>query len=56
MAREPLDLMADAIRGAANDTRSVCVLQRVDSLRVVKGMWGYSNPARALPTIWLVRY
>ena len=48
LAREPLDLMADAIRNAANDTGSARVLQAVDSLRVVKGMWGYSNPARAL--------
>ena len=40
VARAPLELMADAIRAAAEDTQATPVLQAIDSIRGVQGMWG----------------
>ena len=48
VARAPLELMADAIRAAVENTQATPVLQAIDSIRVVQGMWGYTNPARML--------
>lgn len=42
---EPLDLMMRACREAEEDT-GVKLLSRVQSVRVVRGMWSYENPAR----------
>lgn len=47
-AREPLALMLDAVNAAADDCGNPQILKAVDSVRVVRGMWGYGNPARAL--------
>ena len=47
-AKAPLDLMRDAVRAAGEDTGNPKVLEQADSVRVVRGMWGYSNPARAV--------
>lgn len=47
-AREPLELMLDAVHAAATDCGAPGILKAVDSIRVVRGMWGYGNPARAL--------
>ncbi len=46
-AREPLDLMLDAVRAAAQDTGSPDALH-ADSVRVVRGMWPYADPARVI--------
>ncbi|MDA0821441.1 MAG: acetyl-CoA acetyltransferase [Proteobacteria bacterium] len=48
VAREPLALMLAAVRAAAADCGNPRILAEVDSVRVVRGMWGYGNPARAL--------
>ncbi len=47
-AREPLALMECAIREAVADTGGRGVLASADSIRVIRGMWRYGNPARRL--------
>lgn len=47
-AKEPLELMVDAVNAAADDTGNPKLLAQVDSVRVIRGMWGYGNPARAV--------
>lgn len=46
-AREPLELMIEATRQAAQDAGSTKLLN-ASSVRVVRGIWGYENPARAV--------
>ena len=46
-AREPIELMIDAIKLAAEDGGSSELL-RADSVRVIRGMWPYENPAQAV--------
>lgn len=46
--QEPLALMIDAVRGAAADAGNPELLTRASSVRVVKGRWGYKNPAKAI--------
>ncbi len=45
-AKEPLDLMIDAVRAAAADAGSNELLTRATSVRVIRGIWPYKNPAR----------
>ena len=45
---EPLALMIAAVRQAAEDAAAPALLSQVDSVRVVRGMWPYANPARAV--------
>ncbi|MHC4309766.1 MAG: hypothetical protein ACYSSN_07465, partial [Planctomycetota bacterium] len=45
-AKEPLDLMLEAVRQAGIDCRNPAILQAADSVRVIRGMWAYDNPAR----------
>jgi acetyl-CoA C-acetyltransferase len=47
-AREPLALMEDALRSAAEDAGSRELLSRADSLYVIRGIWPYRNPAAVL--------
>ena len=47
-AREPLALMIDAVQRAFDDAVAPELVGRVDSVRVIKGIWGYRNPARAI--------
>jgi len=46
-AQEPIDLMIEAVRQAAGDVGSNDLLQAT-SLRVIRGMWPYQNPAKAV--------
>ena len=46
VANEPLKLMVDAVKAAGVDCGNTKILNEVDSIRVVRGVWGYSNPAR----------
>ena len=46
--KEPLDLMLDAVRAAAHDAEAPALLTEATSLRVIRGRWGYRNPARVL--------
>ncbi len=44
-AKEPLKLMIEAVRAAAEDAHAPELLKRAGAVRVVRGMWPYSNPA-----------
>ena len=48
VARSPLDLMVDAVSQAALDSGNPKILKSIDSVRVVRGMWGYQNPAQCI--------
>lgn len=45
-SKEPLELMLDAARAAAEDAGSRELLARVDSVRVIRGIWRYGNPGK----------
>lgn len=45
-AKEPLDLMVEAVQAAAEDCGNPNILKEADSVRVIRGIWGYGNPAR----------
>jgi acetyl-CoA C-acetyltransferase len=47
-AQEPLALMAEAAERAADDAGSRALLCALDSIRVPRGLWQYSNPAALL--------
>jgi acetyl-CoA C-acetyltransferase len=45
LAREPLELMEDALRAAAEDARAPQLLAAADSIAVCQGLTDYANPA-----------
>ncbi len=45
LAKEPLALMEEAARGAAEDAGAPGLLAQLDSIRVTQGLWEYANPA-----------
>jgi acetyl-CoA C-acetyltransferase len=47
-AREPLELMVEAVQAAAEDACSRELLARAGAVRVVRGMWRYSDPGRVV--------
>ena len=47
-AKPPLELMLDAVRAAARDSSQPGILSHTTAVRVVKGIWGYKNPAHDL--------
>lgn len=47
-AQEPIKLMEDALRAAAEDAGETQLLNRADEIYVTKSMWGYSDPGRLL--------
>ena len=47
-AEEPLDLMIRATRAAARDAGAPALLTGASAVRVIRGMWPYENPARAV--------
>ena len=47
-AVEPLEMMMRAVRRAEADTGTGGVLDQVQSVRVVRGMWSYENPAAVI--------
>ena len=47
-AREPLHLMIDAVRQAAEDAGAPTLLTQASSVRVIRGMWPYEDPGRAV--------
>ncbi|MCR9279644.1 MAG: acetyl-CoA acetyltransferase [Pseudomonadaceae bacterium] len=47
-AAEPLALMAAAARAAAQDSGNEALLAQATSVRVVRGIWPYKNPAQTL--------
>jgi len=44
-AKEPIDLMVDAVIHAADDAGNRNILTAVESVRVVRGFWRYRQPA-----------
>ena len=46
--KEPLDLMIDAVRSAAEDAGAPGILAAADAVRVTRGMWPYENPGKAV--------
>ncbi|MEM7097102.1 MAG: acetyl-CoA acetyltransferase [Pseudomonadota bacterium] len=46
-AKEPIELMIDAVQAAAADA-GTSELLKATSVRVVRGIWGYENPAAAV--------
>ena len=46
--REPLDMMLDAVHRAAEDCGRTEILSMTDSVYVIKGLWSYEDPARAI--------
>jgi len=46
--KEPLELMIDAVRAAAADAGSNALLDAATSVRVIRGIWPYKNPARVV--------
>lgn len=47
-AQEPLQLMIEAARAAAQDAGAPALLTQANSIRVIRGMWPYENPAAAI--------
>ena len=45
-AKEAVGLMAEALAAAAGDAGNSGLLGRLDQVRVTKGTWGYTDPAR----------
>ena len=48
LAKEPIDLMVEAVLKAGQDCGNPRILEKADSVRVVRGIWGYANPARQI--------
>ena len=46
--KEPLEMMIDAVRLAAQDAGCPRLLSEANSVRVIRGSWPYLNPARAI--------
>ncbi len=47
-AKEPLELMVDAVQQAAEDAGSRELLSRAGAVRVIRGMWRYADPGRVV--------
>ena len=48
VGNEPLELMIDAVHAAAADAQAPALLGGADAVRVIRGMWPYRNPAKAV--------
>lgn len=44
-ARPPIELMVEAVDSALDDAETGGLRRRIDSVRAMKGVWGYRNPA-----------
>lgn len=47
-ARPPIELMVEAVDTALDDAEAPGLRRRIDSVRAMKGVWGYRNPALAV--------
>ena len=47
-AAEPLEMMIAALQQAGDDSGAPRLLQRADAIYVLRGMWGYGDPGRAI--------
>lgn len=48
LCKEPLALMIQAVKAAAEDAEAPKLLEKLDQICVSQGMWSYSDPARAV--------
>lgn len=48
LGKEPVQMMLDAIHEAAADTGNAAILKAADSVRVIRGIWSYKQPAKYL--------
>ena len=46
--KEPIDLMIEAVQNASMDAECPALLTGANSIRVIRGMWPYGNPATAI--------
>jgi acetyl-CoA C-acetyltransferase len=46
--KEPIELMIDAVRAAAADAGPSHILEKASSVRVIRGIWPYHNPAKVI--------
>lgn len=46
--KEPIDLMIEAVQNASMDAECPALLTGAKSIRVIRGMWPYGNPATAI--------
>ncbi|MBV1878110.1 MAG: acetyl-CoA acetyltransferase [Pseudomonadales bacterium] len=46
LGKEPLAMMLDAVTQAAEDAGNVGLLSEIESVRVIRGIWRYQNPAQ----------
>ncbi|MCY3963788.1 MAG: acetyl-CoA acetyltransferase [Acidobacteria bacterium] len=44
-ARSPIELMVEAVEAGLDDAEAPGLRDRIDSVRAMKGVWGYRNPA-----------
>ncbi len=44
-AKEPIDSMVEAVQTAAEDAGNEALIKDIDSVRVIRGVWRYKNPA-----------
>ncbi|MFT4713240.1 MAG: acetyl-CoA C-acetyltransferase [Candidatus Azotimanducaceae bacterium] len=45
LGKEPIDSMVDAIRAAAEDAGNTTLVKDIESIRVIRGVWRYKQPA-----------
>ncbi len=45
LSEEPVDMMINAVRAAAADAGNEKMLANIDSVRVIRGLWRYQQPA-----------
>ena len=48
VAKEPIDLMLDALEAAIEDTDNPAIRKHIGAIRVSQGQWQYQDPARFL--------
>ena len=46
--QEPLDMMLEAVHLAAEDCGRTEILAMAEAVYVIKGLWNYEDPARAI--------
>ena len=45
LGKEPIDSMVDAVQAAAEDAGNDALIKEIESIRVIRGVWRYKNPA-----------
>ncbi|MFT6436835.1 MAG: acetyl-CoA C-acetyltransferase [Candidatus Azotimanducaceae bacterium] len=45
LGKQPIDSMVDAVQAAAEDAGNTALIKDIESLRIIRGVWRYKNPA-----------